>query len=622
MMTSRRFVVSSAGLLWFASVVTSGQHPAITVGPNVQVSRAHGDLSHNEVLLAADPVNPGTLLGCSIVFDPIGDKTITLAYITFDGGRSWAPADTADRTGLTGDPACAIGPNGQALFTAIEHRDPDIHRLALTRSTNGGKTWLPTQALFGSSQIDRDYVSVDRSTGPYRGRVYVHGQIPHRGVTGERLPIAFALWHSTDDGATFRGPVLRPTAAGLVFHPGNCIALSDSTLVCLVAELDSSKRNDGYVGSTYRNATIPNGTIKVVVSTDGGESLQPAVKVNDLYGDWRDGMSTIPMLASDPGSAAFKDRLYAVWADGRHGRTQILLSVSADKGKTWSNPRIINDDVPFSDREGPHHSLPVVAVNTQGVVGVSWYDRRESADNLSYFVRFRASLDGGDSWLPSVRVSEKPKDFTQSKWMVRAQAFAGPPTEGITVTLRRWEWLAGGHTAGLAADAAGAFHPFWVDDRTGVSQVWTAAVNVNGLGLRHGGTDLAYLADVSSQVRLELARPVYDREKDQITVEAAVKNVSKQALGAPLKVRVVNLGSDTATATIVNADNKEASVGAVWDFTGAIGEVLPPGAVSKSRTLFFRLSDHRPYRQGSMYRFGLANLDVRVYARLSAPETR
>jgi hypothetical protein len=36
----------------------------------------------------------------------------------------------------------------------------------------------------------------------------------------------------------------------------------------------------------------------------------------------------------------------------------------------------------------------------------------------------------------------------------------------------------GGDTAGLAADAAGAFRAVWVDNRTGVPQVWTASVTV------------------------------------------------------------------------------------------------------------------------------------------------
>jgi hypothetical protein len=36
----------------------------------------------------------------------------------------------------------------------------------------------------------------------------------------------------------------------------------------------------------------------------------------------------------------------------------------------------------------------------------------------------------------------------------------------------------GGDTAGLAADAAGVFHPLWIDNRTGIHQMWTAAVTV------------------------------------------------------------------------------------------------------------------------------------------------
>jgi len=37
-----------------------------------------------------------------------------------------------------------------------------------------------------------------------------------------------------------------------------------------------------------------------------------------------------------------------------------------------------------------------------------------------------------------------------------------------------------GHTAGLAADANGIFHPLWIDGRTGINQVFTADVTVTG----------------------------------------------------------------------------------------------------------------------------------------------
>ena len=40
--------------------------------------------------------------------------------------------------------------------------------------------------------------------------------------------------------------------------------------------------------------------------------------------------------------------------------------------------------------------------------------------------------------------------------------------------------LNGGDTAGLAADANGVFHLLWIDNRTGVHQVWTTTVKVRG----------------------------------------------------------------------------------------------------------------------------------------------
>ena len=77
-------------------------------------------------------------------------------------------------------------------------------------------------------------------------------------------------------------------------------------------------------------------------------------------------------------------------------------------------------------------------------------------------MRFRASHDGGRTWATSVRVSEVSTLFTED--LLRKV-----PEEEERV----------GHTAGMAADARGVFHPLWIDNRTGVRQVWTAAVSVS-----------------------------------------------------------------------------------------------------------------------------------------------
>jgi hypothetical protein len=118
----------------------------------------------------------------------------------------------------------------------------------------------------------------------------------------------------------------------------------------------------------------------------------------------------------------------------------------------------------------------MIAVNSQGVVGVSWYDRRESADNFSWRSRFSASLDGGETFLPSVSVAEAP--YEQAKNHVPAFV----PKQGEARPREPYSQAAftytGGDTGAIAADASGAFHVFWTDTRAGIAQVWTSTVIV------------------------------------------------------------------------------------------------------------------------------------------------
>ena len=340
--------------------------------------------------------------------------------------------------------------------------------------------------------VDRPYVMVDQSASIYQGRVYVYSLITHRTIDGENTGHHIALWRSGDGGLTYEGPIVR-TPNKFAYHLGNGVVVSDGTLICVVAELDSQKRNDGYAGSQYRKADVPNGTLKVIVSRDGGSSIEPAFKVSEVYKDWRPQSSTVASLAADVASRQFKDRVYAAWADGRYGRTQILVSHSSDKGKTWSKPQIVNDDEPTIG-DGPDNFMPVVAVNRDGVVAVMWYDRRDNPRSFGYSVRLSASLDGGETWQPSVRVSEVPKTTETENWVIAGTALR--MGGGHSLILRRYEWVAGGHTAGMAADLNGLFRPFWVDNRTGVSQIWTAAVLVQGVANRNGSPELAQFEDV------------------------------------------------------------------------------------------------------------------------------
>ena len=206
--------------------------------------------------------------------------------------------------------------------------------------------------------------------------------------------------------------------------PANAVINPDGTFVALAALLDAAKLNMFKGRSDAGSAPDLDGVLGVMRSSDEGKTLQPMAPIADVYYDWR-----VPAIVDGgagrrPKRRAVSGRLYAVWPDARFDRrTQILLASSSDEGRTWSAPRVVSDDGPalrMGDR--PNHFMPMVAVNRGGIVAVSWYDRRDNPDNLGYWPRFSASLDGGATWLPSVRVSTSANLYATIKKRVSTAA--------------------------------------------------------------------------------------------------------------------------------------------------------------------------------------------------------
>jgi len=624
-MTINRLLNTTACLLLgFASVAAQ----QINVSKNVQVSLARKDKAHNETLIAADTNNADHLLGVSMALSVGWDAMMhTLVYTSFDRGKTWSlTLDTSAEPGFSGDPACAFGPDGAAYFSAIFQTPGKPGVLRVYRSKDGGKTWLEPVVVPALRGLDRQYIAVDDTNGKYRGQIYVVAQTPTYTVGNERGVLEMTLFRSTDSGASFTMADKRsPSGPRPVFHPGNNVVFSDGTTANIFIEITVGVNDDGTPGTIVMYPDRPNSAVKMSLSDDGGETLGPAVKISDQYVSWPAfGVSTMPYLAVDRGSKSFKDRLYAIWPDSRSGRSEVLFSYSADRGKTWSKPKTINDDRPFPDgTQGPDDYLPVVAVNQKGVVGVTWYDRRNSPDNLGWNLRFSASVDGGDTFSPSVLVSEGSTVHQKDRWIVRGKSFPAK-TSGATMNINLTHaafTFSAGHTAGLAADAAGTFHPFWVDNRTGVPQIWTSAIDVNGEVIPNGSTSLATLSDLSNNTLIEFSNFNFDAAKNELMVDARVKNTSKETITGPLEVRLITLRSELAQEVIlVNSDNGLTGAGAVLDLTNLLPSGrLQPGETSTGKRLTFRFTDFRPLRQGREFKTAYAsfvNAEVRVLGKV------
>lgn len=421
---------------------TSEISAKIDVGSNVQVSLPHADKLHREVVAVADPSDPKKLLAAAMCSQP-GDRFAVIGYRSEDGGQSWQTCFAREQpTEAQCDPTLSAGPDG-VVYLAIQVAQhpttgPNPANFHFFRSQDTGKSWnplsivLPPKATDKPTDLDRPFIGVDRTNGPHRGRIYCASNWGH-------------FHWSADQGQTFQHQTVAMDSTNVLRFTSSPVVLSDGKMI--------------FVHQHWLQTLHQPCGLAVVESDDGGNTLRPLAKLVPRWKDETrntDGHSS-PLLAVDQ-----RDRLFAVWGDGDHpGRDRILFARSDDKGKTWTRPTIISEQP--ANQTGDYSALmPALTVNKDGVIAAIWYDRRglpvpdrnqRSPENLGTGcnVRLRVSLDGGETWQLSVQVNSEP---------IKAKVH----------DLR--------DTLGLIADAEGAFHPFWIDNRTGTQQVWTAKVKI------------------------------------------------------------------------------------------------------------------------------------------------
>ena len=345
------------------------QAPRISIGTNVQVSAGHPDRDHMEIQIAAHPTDPKKLVACSIRLAEEkrmpweGPSTV---YYSSDGGTSWAPTLEFWPPGhRAGDPSCVYGPDGSAFFNTFSYEvggaTPDI--ALLFRSRDGGQRWTDSIEI---KRTDPHLATVDWTTGKYSGRVYVHGRNSVGRLDGRSYS---ALLINRVDATGWRALQRTSLAVqeGNRVDPGTAAVLSDGRLVIPFLETTG-----GFYAPGIDSPARANGQIKVIVSTDGGETFGAPIVVSDAWVFFGNKLSIFFSLASDRTSGPFRDRLYMTWLDGRSGRSEIYFAYSTDNGASWSVPMTINDDVArATPGQGPNHLHATVAVSKDGVVGVS-----------------------------------------------------------------------------------------------------------------------------------------------------------------------------------------------------------------------------------------------------------
>jgi hypothetical protein len=387
-----------------------------------------------EPYLAIHPKEPGNLVAAAMVGHPDGTYG-ALVFSSQDGGRTWQKHDPGIQDGA--NVRTEFLPDGTAVFSA----GAEDSTVKVFRSRDGGRTWSPPTIIKGP----HDHPMLAPMHAMDGGSLYLISSGNWKGPSGRSRDAVLAA-RSTDGGATFSEPG-RAVVSNLRYEAHDSAVSSEGAL--LVAFADRGRPGERRRLEHQRDWLL--------VSEDSGRTFSEPLLISESC-DGRGGWSSLALNFSE--WLAPPDRLFHVCPTAQFDGIQIRYSDTF--GEIWSPPVRV-------DRPGnvsPYSRTPAVAVNKDGVVGVAWYDGRGDGSTIKGSFRcteilFAASLDGGATFLPEVKVSSGKS------------CPASPDNVGVAL-----RFPAGGEYMGLAAASDGTFRLLWSDSRSGIYQLRTATVTV------------------------------------------------------------------------------------------------------------------------------------------------
>jgi hypothetical protein len=257
----------------------------------------------------------------------------------------------------------------------------------VTRSANGGLSWENPVTIVrdGGLTIFNDLPAV--TADPTDSKVVYLVWTKIEVLSATDFTGAAYLSRSTDGGRNWEpGRPIHESGINAQTIANKIVVRPDGTLVNVFTQYSGAGDLD----------------ILVITSADKGRTWSAPVKVADLTKlGTKDPETGTPIRdGADFTQAAADSRgnVYIAWQDSRFSAGQrdgIVLSKSADGGRTWSAPVAVN-----GVSQAPAFS-PALAVQRDGTVGVTYYDLRDNTSDpatipTGYWLA--TSDNGGASW--------------------------------------------------------------------------------------------------------------------------------------------------------------------------------------------------------------------------------
>ncbi len=371
-----------------------------------------------------------------------------------------------------GDPAVDFNAAGRVYYTGLYFNrtigTPYVdcrNGIYASWSDNGGLTWSRPSLTTGAGIVvavtnaadctrshDKEYVAVDRYSVTKNGNVYVTWTLfdSTNPVCGGycQSPILFS--QSTDNGVSFSTPIEINGINAAICSFGNFYNPGLNAGACNFNQFSvPAVGSDGTIYVVYYNTnTAAQNQYLMVKCLPAADCSLPAswsapVKIGDVFDinlpfntDGRQTLSNSNFrigqitgnIVIDRGQTP--NRLYAFWTDNRNGGPSatgngatggtdldVFVSRSTDGGATWTSAAKVNQDTSRNDQFHPWAAVqPVTAtprlVAQLGALCVSYFDRRNYANNQQNDVYASCSTDGGVTWTDQ-KLNDTPQNLAQ-----------------------------------------------------------------------------------------------------------------------------------------------------------------------------------------------------------------
>lgn len=388
-----------------------------------------------ETFLAVNPTDPDNILASAVSTST--DSSVV--YATWDSGTTWQKVKNGNHGVFAGgDPMLAFDGNGRAYFTTI------TPTFTVWHSTDGGRTWSEPVYVDKGLNHDRQWIAAaqksDRSPLP----IYSAAKT----TDTEKGQHVLVTNRSLNGAKSFSETTINSPKNQNINTPTDLVVRNNGTILLPYLV---------YHGYKSRSEGIAHGERLLLISDDQGETWSGPHHIGEklVYGNAvQDQRLTskgleAPSLAVDETADKFDGSAYTAWTTIIDGHLQVVAAHSRDGGHTWSEPTRVNDGGFNSN-----HSTAMTAVNDDGVIAVTWNDRRNDSEDNCFQHYVAVSYDGGQTFSRNKKISNRK---------------TCPSSE---------RFINGGETQGLVALPDGTFRVTWPVGKADNLTMWTAVINV------------------------------------------------------------------------------------------------------------------------------------------------